>query len=978
MKKSLLLVLSVFCFPLFVSHSAEQYVEEGERQIPVAGKVDVLVVGGGTGAVSAAVAAAQKGSSVFLMAPRPYLGDDMCATLQLWLKDKETPVCNLARAIYETDKIVTPMKVKKVLDQALLDAKVQFLYSCMPCDVLKDLKGNVCGVVMVNRAGRQAVIAKIVIDATGRGIVARMAGVKFTPYPAGEHVFTRVVIGGTVSKEAGVKANPVNLSFPYASDSREKKKKSNLPDEVFLTEYTIPIEMPDDSYKSFAKAEQIARDRTNLSEYVYASESISEIPPDHLISVKSGTAVWSGADRIPLEPFIPQGAGNLIVLGPLGDIPREHAALISRPIASMDLGGRIGTFAAESAAKIAVPQDVKVSGQSAGTVVPCQVREPLDNVRPFHKAASSVPQEARNIPVIGEYDVVVIGGGTSGAPAGIAAARKKMRTLVVEYLPELGGVTTMGLINKYYFGNRVGFTSELDDGVASAPGGTSLVRKTEWFRRELAKAGADVWFNSMGCGALTESGKVKGVIVTTPNGRGAVLAKVVIDSTGNSDVAIAAGASYIYVDETDIAIQGAGLPVRALGAVYTNTDYTFTDETDMIDVFYTFMLAKKNSNAFDLGQLLDTRERRRIVGDFVLTPVDEVNQRTYDDTIVQCKSNFDCHGYTVDKLFFLRFPDKKSMTVNVPYRCLLPKGLDGILVTGLGASAQRDAMPPIRMQPDLQNQGYAAGIAASMAVQNDGRTRKIDMKKLQEELVSVGILSKQVLMEKDSYPLANDKLHDAVRKLNESPDSIPILLSSPEKALPLLQKTYRTVSDEKEKKTCAQLLAMMGDPSGLDLLIKTVETTPWDKGWNFKGMGQYGPSFSQLDAYVVALGMTKDKRAVPVLVLKMKELNESSEFSHFRSVAMALERIGDKSAVDVLAEKLSDPKLSGHAVMASTEIASKDSDRSDALQELMLARALFKLGDKNDIGKKILQQYSNDIRGPIARHASAVLEAARK
>ena len=70
------------------------------------------------------------------------------------------------------------------------------------------------------------------------------------------------------------------------------------------------------------------------------------------------------------------------------------------------------------------------------------------------------------MPVLGRYDVVVIGGGTAGAPAGIGAARRGAKTLVVEYLHGLGGVGTTGAISKYYHGNRVGFTTEVAGGAS--------------------------------------------------------------------------------------------------------------------------------------------------------------------------------------------------------------------------------------------------------------------------------------------------------------------------------------------------------------------------------------------------------------------------------------------------------------------------------------------------------------------------------
>jgi len=88
------------------------------------------------------------------------------------------------------------MHVKNTLDEELLAAGVQYLYGCYATDVLRDADGKPSGIVMANRAGRQAVLAKTIIDATPRAVVARLAGAKFRPYPGGTHTFHRVVIGG--------------------------------------------------------------------------------------------------------------------------------------------------------------------------------------------------------------------------------------------------------------------------------------------------------------------------------------------------------------------------------------------------------------------------------------------------------------------------------------------------------------------------------------------------------------------------------------------------------------------------------------------------------------------------------------------------------------------------------------------------------------------------------------------------------------
>ena len=187
-----------------------EYCNETSRDIPFLEETDVIVVGGSSGAVAAAVAARRAGSNVFLIAPLPYLGDDICGSFMYQVdKRKEQPQTALARKIYfpENDpretypdksesqilytqyKSPLPLHVKTILENELIDNGIHFLYSSYVTDVIKDIKGTLAGVVLVNRSGRQAIRAKAVIDATPHALIAELCGIPFTPFTPGNHIF---------------------------------------------------------------------------------------------------------------------------------------------------------------------------------------------------------------------------------------------------------------------------------------------------------------------------------------------------------------------------------------------------------------------------------------------------------------------------------------------------------------------------------------------------------------------------------------------------------------------------------------------------------------------------------------------------------------------------------------------------------------------------------------------------------------------
>lgn len=1124
-------------------------VAESARAIPVVYDVDVVVVGGSTGGVSAAVAAAQAGAKVFLAAPRPYLGEDMCGTLRLWLEEGEAPTSPLARQIfsvqaeppaaaispnqvpftyeaslpsagvhkdtspptrltdgnwvkpetesvqYDGDVVLTcdlgaerdikdaailpfyragsdfnaesvliqtsgdkktwkdvatvncdrvqgpvalaaapvgakvryvrfsvkkdadakrlligeirltkpdaaaaappppppaapapkdfarlakPLHVKRMLDQALLAAKVDFLFGCYATEILRDDAGNPCGVVIANRNGRQAVLAKVIIDATDRAWIARMAGAQAQPYPRGPQTFTRVVVGGEPKEGKGLAVRKVGLSFAAGAKQHD----------VF--EYTLQVPVAGGSWAALAAADQAARDKTFHLGQVDAAETIFQVPPDPV----------KGTGQGDLGPFRPAGVARMYIVGGCADVARGEAAKLLRPPALMDLGAKIGAAAAAEAKALPAVRNAKVPGAKVTPVAAGDVKEFLVGVRPTQQGLPTVPSEARGVPVLGRYDAVVIGGGTGGAPAGIGAGREGAKTLLVEYLHGLGGVGTTGMISKYYHGYRGGFTAEIDKGVKDLGAANEVVGKIEWYREANRKAGTEIWFGAMGVGAFVENGLVKGAVVATPEGRGVVLAKTVIDSTGNADIAAAAGAQTDYTGGEEAAVQGAGLPPLNLGAGYTNTDYMFADDTDVVDFWQLFVYAReKFKGAYDLGQLVDTRERRRIVGDVTISPMDIILSRTWPDTVVLAKSNFDSHGFTVHPLFFAMPPGHESITAYVPLRALLPKGLDGIVVTGLGVSAHRDAMPVIRMQPDVQNQGYAMGVAAAMVAKSAGTIRNVDLQGLQKYLVKTECLPEQVLSDKDSFPLPKAKVAEAVAAVAmpapepagkgqqaspadvERRRALAVIFAQPQDAIPLMEKAYAAASPE-ARLVYANILGLFGSKTGADALLEKIKATPdFDKGWNYTGMGQFGRSVSLLDQYIIALGRTRDPRAVDVVLEKVKLLDASKEFSHHRACAIALETLGDPRAAKPLADLLAKPNMTGWATTTVDESMTKampgggtsNKPRNDSLRELVLARALYRCGDSGGIGKKILETYAKDLRGHYARHAQAVL-----
>jgi hypothetical protein len=506
---------------------------------------------------------------------------------------------------------------------------------------------------------------------------------------------------------------------------------------------------------------------------------------------------------------------------------------------------------------------------------------------------------------------------------------------------------------------------------------------------------------------LYDAGQVRGVVLATPQGRGAVLATTVVDASGNCDVAACAGAptEYGISDRGSLNVQIAGFPERPLRKSYVNTCFTMVDDTDVLDVWHLMVWKRTEARkpaAFDVGQLVDSRERRRVVGDYTLTVEDILSHRTFPDTISQHYSNFDAAAFPDSRLLLVADAKGPCFHADLPYRCLLPKGLDGILVVGLGASAQRDAMTLIRMQADLQNQGYAAGVAAAAAAKVGGHTRSIDIKAVQKTLIAEGVLDERVATDRDSHPLRIEEIGRAVQTLDARDDierltALAVVMAHGSEAIPLLQKRYRESAAGNEQLYYARILGILGDPTGVPALIAAVDAhEQWDKGMALTSQRKTGNLFSDLDRLVIALGFSRAPEAVAPLLRKLGQLEPDSELSHYKAVSLALWDHACPAAAEPLANLLSRPGFAGHTTLqpvvsrssagnteparAADRLLTADGDDganqanlNRAMKELTIAALLYRCGDRNGLAEAVLRQYTRDIHGHFARYAAETL-----
>lgn len=162
---------------------------------------------------------------------------------------------------------------------------------------------------------------------------------------------------------------------------------------------------------------------------------------------------------------------------------------------------------------------------------------------------SFITEPEKKIPVSKIVDVIVVGGGFAGVGSAITASRNGMNTLLIEQQGCLGGLVTLGLVS-IPLSYVEGIGKELFERLEKEGAIKGNIRhidpeKTKYVLEHMVlDSGAKILYYTYVVGTIVEDHKIKGVIIENKSGRQAILGKIIIDASGDGDVAAYAGVPF--------------------------------------------------------------------------------------------------------------------------------------------------------------------------------------------------------------------------------------------------------------------------------------------------------------------------------------------------------------------------------------------------------------------------------------------------
>jgi FAD dependent oxidoreductase len=437
----------------------------------------------------------------------------------------------------------------------------------------------------------------------------------------------------------------------------------------------------------------------------------------------------------------------------------------------------------------------------------------------------TIEEPARQIPLYGEYDIVVLGGGPAGIAAAVAAARAGRRTLLIERYGFLGGMGTAAGVTNFcgLHANVHGGMHRVVQGVASdllaridrlgglnAPHlilGKIFAQAYDTAAYKIAAddlLGAhkvDMLFHALGAGVVMhDETRIAVLLVETKAGRQAIRADIFIDCSGDGDLAAWAGAPFEVGDReghmlypsmmfrlNGIDPEKAGDAWKTIPALMEKAEaagtHTFPRKAAIVRpqrsgiewrVNFT-QLARADGGAIsgiepddltrgeiegrrqaveafaflrtvpgfeksyivDLPPQLGIRETRRLVGGYQLSGEDVLGCASFEDSIGV--NGWPIEAHVAGDVIFTFPPIPESRGFNeLPYRMLVPKAVDNLLVAGRCASMTHEGQSAARVSGACFAMGEAAGSAAALALSGNTKPRDIAVETLQQALRQQG------------------------------------------------------------------------------------------------------------------------------------------------------------------------------------------------------------------------------------------------